>query len=57
MQISLTGFLESKSAPFCKELWKLLISAQESPGGVPKEFVEEAKKHMLAKEVIISLYT
>ncbi|CDS00864.1 hypothetical protein [Sporisorium scitamineum] len=33
MQIQLTGFLEDKTADFMGELWELLISAQDSPGG------------------------
>ena len=48
MQIALTGFLENKSLPFMKELWGLLLSAQDSVGGVPRAFVEQKKREMQA---------
>lgn len=48
MQISLTGFLEQRAAPFMNELWRLLLSAQESVGGVPRAFVEQKKREMQA---------
>ncbi|KAK7951944.1 uncharacterized protein PG986_007672 [Apiospora aurea] len=53
MQIQLTGFLDKDTAPFCKELWKLFLSAQGSPQGVPKELLE-AKKAELIQEKLIS---
>lgn len=46
MQINLTGFLESKAPEFMLALWKLLLSAQESPVGVPQEFIEQKKIEM-----------
>ncbi|KAF2636185.1 PWI domain-containing protein [Massarina eburnea CBS 473.64] len=49
IQIAFTGFLAKDTAAFCKELWNLMISAQESPVGVPKELLE-AKKLELQKE-------
>ncbi len=49
VQIQLTGFLEGKTAEFMGELWELLISAQESVGGVPKRFVEEKKEELRLK--------
>ncbi|KAJ6157471.1 PWI domain mRNA processing protein [Penicillium chermesinum] len=49
MQIQLMGFLEKDTAAFCKELWGLCLSAQESPQGIPKELLE-AKKDMLRKQ-------
>ncbi|KAK8056779.1 hypothetical protein PG993_002006 [Apiospora rasikravindrae] len=53
MQIQLTGFLDKDTAPFCKELWKLFLSAQGSPQGVPKELLE-AKKAELIQEKLTS---
>lgn len=51
MQLSLTGFLESKTPAFMAELWSLLLSAQKSIGGIPQEFVEKKKEEMrLARE-------
>ncbi|PWN32193.1 PWI-domain-containing protein, partial [Meira miltonrushii] len=51
MQLSLTGFLESKTPTFMAELWSLLLSAQKSIGGIPQDFVEKKKQEMrLARE-------
>ncbi|KAI9171624.1 PWI domain-containing protein [Paramyrothecium foliicola] len=41
LQIQLTGFLDKDTAPFCKELWKLLLSAQTSPQGIDAEKAAE----------------
>ncbi|XWW92201.1 hypothetical protein V2A60_000124 [Cordyceps javanica] len=49
LQIQLTGFLDKDTATFCRELWKLFLSAQDSPQGVPKELLE-AKKLELMQE-------
>ncbi|KAF1832920.1 hypothetical protein BDW02DRAFT_501816 [Decorospora gaudefroyi] len=49
VQIQLTGFLNKDTAAFCKELWDLMLSAQDSPMGVPRELLE-AKKLELQKE-------
>ncbi|KAM7205803.1 PWI domain containing protein [Naviculisporaceae sp. PSN 640] len=51
LQIQLTGFLEGDTPAFCKELWNLLLSAQASPNGVPKELIE-AKKNELKQEKV-----
>ena len=48
MQINLMGFLDSKTPEFMTALWKLLLDAQTSPGGIPKVFVEEKKAEMRA---------
>ncbi|PWN29895.1 hypothetical protein BDZ90DRAFT_228944 [Jaminaea rosea] len=46
MQLSLSGFLEGKTGEFVRELWELLLSAQQSVGGIPGEFVERKKREM-----------
>lgn len=51
LQIQLTGFLEKDTALFCKELWKLLLSAQASPQGVPKELLEAKKLELMQEKV------
>jgi serine/arginine repetitive matrix protein 1 len=51
IQIQLGGFLNKDCAPFCKELWNLMLSAQESTAGVPKELLE-AKKLELKQEQV-----
>ena len=53
MQIKLTGFLEDATPRFMNDLWKLLISAQDSVGGIPQEFLELKKKEILLKKVLI----
>ncbi|CAO3650756.1 unnamed protein product [Cunninghamella blakesleeana] len=50
MQINLTGFLEKDTAQFMLDLWKLLISAQDSVGGIPKEFIEQKKEELRLKK-------
>uniref|UniRef100_V5EBQ7 SR-rich pre-mRNA splicing activator n=1 Tax=Kalmanozyma brasiliensis (strain GHG001) TaxID=1365824 RepID=V5EBQ7_KALBG len=49
VQIQLMGFLEGQTAGFMEELWELLVSAQESVGGVPRRFVEEKKEELRVK--------
>lgn len=51
MQIQLTGFLDKDTAPFCKELWNLCLSAQSSPQGVPKELLEAKKLELIQEKV------
>ncbi|KYQ89399.1 putative RNA splicing factor [Tieghemostelium lacteum] len=41
IQIYLTGFLEKDTADFMNELWDLLLEAQTSVGGIPKQFFED----------------
>ncbi|KAH6703374.1 hypothetical protein EV126DRAFT_399003 [Verticillium dahliae] len=51
LQIQLTGFLDKETAPFCKELWKLFLSAQASPQGVPKELLEAKKLELIQEKI------
>ncbi|CAG9970692.1 unnamed protein product [Clonostachys byssicola] len=51
LQIQLTGFLEKDTAAFCKELWNLLLSAQASPQGVPKELLEAKKLELMQEKI------
>ncbi|KAL0435010.1 UNVERIFIED_CONTAM: Serine/arginine repetitive matrix protein 1 [Sesamum radiatum] len=48
VHISLTGFMERNTGKFMKELWALLLSAQQNVSGVPQQFLdakeEETKK-------------
>ncbi|EER06207.1 serine/arginine regulated nuclear matrix protein, putative [Perkinsus marinus ATCC 50983] len=50
MQLSLTGFLQRGAAPFCEELWEMLLSAQDSPAGVPAQLVDRKKRDMMRKK-------
>ncbi|KAI9335283.1 hypothetical protein BDR26DRAFT_1009330 [Obelidium mucronatum] len=50
LQISLTEFLAKDTPVFVKALWDLLLSAQESVGGIPKVFLEEKMKEVAKLE-------
>ncbi|KAJ3372881.1 hypothetical protein GGF31_001418 [Allomyces arbusculus] len=50
LHINLMPFLEAKTTTFMKELWKLLVSASTSLGGIPREFVEARKRDILAAQ-------
>ena len=54
MQINLTGFLQGKNArEFLRELWELLLSAQENIGGIPSVFLEKKKEEIKQRKVMI----
>ena len=38
-----------------KELWKLLISAQNNINGVPQEFLDKEREHLLKQKVRICM--
>ena len=50
MQINLTGFLENNTKLFITELWNLLLSAQDSVGGIPAIFIEQKKQELRKKK-------
>ncbi|CAN4093315.1 unnamed protein product [Withania somnifera] len=50
VQISLTGFMERNTGKFMKELWVLLLSAQNNAGGVPQLFLEAKEEEMRKKK-------
>mmetsp|Transcript_29712 Transcript_29712/g.52973 ORF Transcript_29712/g.52973 Transcript_29712/m.52973 type:complete len:196 (-) Transcript_29712:801-1388(-) len=53
LTITLTPMLEDKARPFVLSLWKLLISAQADPKGVPQEVVDQRKRDLQkAKELL-----
>lgn len=51
VQISLTGFMERNTGKFMKELWALLLSAQNNASGVPQQFLEAKEEEMRKKKV------
>ncbi|GAB7354076.1 hypothetical protein MBLNU459_g4651t2 [Dothideomycetes sp. NU459] len=51
LQIQLTGFLGKDAAPFCKELWNLLLDAQKSTTGVPQQLLQ-AKVNELQQQKV-----
>ncbi|KAH7667941.1 serine/arginine repetitive matrix protein 1 [Dioscorea alata] len=50
IQIQLTGFMEKNTVKFMKELWGLLLSAQENASGVPQQFLDAKEKEMREKK-------
>jgi len=50
LQITMTGFMGKKAGVFVKELWDLLLSAQDSTTGIPHRFLEEKKNRNEVKE-------
>lgn len=55
MQINLTGFLNGKNArEFMKDLWPLLLSAQENIAGIPSAFLEQKKEEIKQRQVSFS---
>ncbi|VDQ01042.1 unnamed protein product [Trichobilharzia regenti] len=54
IQINITGFLNGKNARiFLSELWDLLLSAMQTPDGVPAAFLEAKKEEIAKRQVII----
>lgn len=54
MQINLTGFLNGKNArEFMKDLWPLLLSAQDNIAGIPSAFLEQKKEEIRQRQVIV----
>uniref|UniRef100_H2MT00 Serine/arginine repetitive matrix protein 1 n=1 Tax=Oryzias latipes TaxID=8090 RepID=H2MT00_ORYLA len=52
MQINLTGFLNGKNArEFMKDLWPLLLSAQENIAGIPSAFLEQKKEEIRQRQI------
>mmetsp|Transcript_36222 Transcript_36222/g.87696 ORF Transcript_36222/g.87696 Transcript_36222/m.87696 type:complete len:444 (+) Transcript_36222:15-1346(+) len=50
-QLDLVGFLgEEESASFARDLWTLMLEAQDSATGIPKTLLEEKKKELAAKQ-------
>lgn len=56
VQISLTGFMERNTGKFMKELWALLISAQQNVSGVPQQFLDAKEEETKKKKVGLVLF-
>lgn len=50
IQISLTGFMEKSTGKFMKELWQLLLSAQNNASGVPQQFLDAKEEETKNKQ-------
>ncbi len=53
LQYELTGFLEKQTGSFCKELWDLLIDAQEQANGIPLILLDMIKENESKQKKII----
>eukprot|EP01138_Halocafeteria_seosinensis_P004740 gb/GECG01004847.1/.p1 GENE.gb/GECG01004847.1/~~gb/GECG01004847.1/.p1 ORF type:complete len:342 (+),score=73.16 gb/GECG01004847.1/:1-1026(+) len=49
LQLNLTGFLENNSASFVLELWKMLLSAQDNPTGIPEQMLQQKKEELMSR--------
>ncbi len=51
-QLDLVGFLgEQEAAEFAKELWEMMLDAQEAPGGIPRKLLEEKKRELAEAKI------
>ncbi|KXL41361.1 MAG: hypothetical protein FE78DRAFT_156583 [Acidomyces sp. 'richmondensis'] len=57
IQQNLSGFLDADAPRFSLELWKLCLSAQASPQGIPKELLEAKKAELLQERVGFTVQT
>jgi hypothetical protein len=55
IQIQLTGFMEKNTVKFMKELWSLLLSAQQNASGVPQQFLDAKEAEIQQKKVRLTL--
>jgi hypothetical protein len=54
IQIQLTGFMEKNTVKFMKELWNLLLSAQQNASGVPQQFLDAKEAEIQQRKVRLS---
>jgi hypothetical protein len=54
IQIQLTGFMEKNTVKFMKELWGLLLSAQQNASGVPQQFLDEKEAEIQQRKVCLT---
>jgi hypothetical protein len=57
IQIQLTGFMEKNTIKFMKELWSLLLSAQQNASGVPQQFLDAKEAEIQQRKVCIKYFT
>ena len=54
IQIQLTGFMEKNTVKFMKELWTLLLSAQQNASGVPQQFLDAKEAEIQQRKVCLT---
>jgi serine/arginine repetitive matrix protein 1 len=55
LQLNITGFLSRDASQLVLNLWKLLISAQGSIGGIPPQLLNK-KKEEIKERMVTLLY-
>lgn len=50
IQIQIGGFLENNTEKFVLKLWRLLLSAQDNPLGIPQQLINERRDELLRKK-------
>ncbi|XP_043700832.1 serine/arginine repetitive matrix protein 1-like isoform X10 [Telopea speciosissima] len=50
VQIQLTGFMEKNTGKFMKELWTLLLSAQNNASGIPQQILDATDEELRKKK-------
>lgn len=50
LQLNLTGFLENNAKTFCQELWNLLVSASQTPSGIPQSWLDAEAEERRKRE-------
>lgn len=54
MQVQIAAFLQAYNARvFMKELWTLLVSAQNNATGIPDEFIKQKKDELMRTKVFV----
>lgn len=48
--------MERNTGKFMKELWALLLSAQNNASGVPQQFLEAKEEEMRKKKVFLAVF-
>lgn len=51
IHINLSGFLESNTSKFVESLWSLLVSAQDTPSGIPQKILDSKREEITQKRV------
>ena len=54
--VELSGFLEDGTFKFMKKLWTMLVSAQESMGGIPQAILDKAKENIRKDRLDIEMH-
>lgn len=51
LQFEMSSFLGKHAPKFCKDLWNLCLSAQDSESGIPRQLLEAKTNELREQEV------